>query len=174
MVVSPGYLMKLPTHTQRVRQNLCFNTSWPDPIVYPLMCVYKQELSCALAVPKWLSVSSGCTLALLRKVSSFHGSLFPHVTVSCARWLNMLLTTMHVMFVLYGVLKFMLPVCHLCHSWAVRTWLLNSHRCWTGKCQLCNPSFIFALNRRYYLLWRSCWWADMLVMGCFCINQLIV
>uniref|UniRef100_A0A7N6A0H4 Aladin seven-bladed propeller domain-containing protein n=1 Tax=Anabas testudineus TaxID=64144 RepID=A0A7N6A0H4_ANATE len=37
-----------------------------------------------LAVPKWLSVSSGCILALLRWVSSFHGSLFPHLTVSFA------------------------------------------------------------------------------------------
>uniref|UniRef100_A0AAQ6IUZ9 Aladin seven-bladed propeller domain-containing protein n=1 Tax=Anabas testudineus TaxID=64144 RepID=A0AAQ6IUZ9_ANATE len=36
-----------------------------------------------LAVPKWLSVSSGCILALLRWVSSFHGSLFPHLTLSC-------------------------------------------------------------------------------------------
>uniref|UniRef100_A0A7N6BK05 Aladin seven-bladed propeller domain-containing protein n=1 Tax=Anabas testudineus TaxID=64144 RepID=A0A7N6BK05_ANATE len=35
-------------------------------------------------VPKWLSVSSGCILALLRWVSSFHGSLFPHLTVSFA------------------------------------------------------------------------------------------
>ncbi|KAM4562856.1 aladin [Odontesthes bonariensis] len=33
-------------------------------------------------VPKWLSVSSGCILALLRWVSSFHGSLFPHLTLS--------------------------------------------------------------------------------------------
>uniref|UniRef100_A0A8D0DDZ4 Achalasia, adrenocortical insufficiency, alacrimia n=1 Tax=Sander lucioperca TaxID=283035 RepID=A0A8D0DDZ4_SANLU len=33
-------------------------------------------------VPKWLSVSSGCTLALLRWFSSFHGSLFPHLTMS--------------------------------------------------------------------------------------------
>uniref|UniRef100_A0A4W6EYV2 Achalasia, adrenocortical insufficiency, alacrimia n=1 Tax=Lates calcarifer TaxID=8187 RepID=A0A4W6EYV2_LATCA len=33
-------------------------------------------------VPKWLSVSSGCTLALLRWISSFHGSLFPHLTLS--------------------------------------------------------------------------------------------
>uniref|UniRef100_A0A8C5HXZ5 Aladin seven-bladed propeller domain-containing protein n=1 Tax=Gouania willdenowi TaxID=441366 RepID=A0A8C5HXZ5_GOUWI len=33
-------------------------------------------------VPKWLSVSSGCVLALLRWVSSFHGSLFPHLTLS--------------------------------------------------------------------------------------------
>uniref|UniRef100_A0AAQ5Z520 Aladin seven-bladed propeller domain-containing protein n=1 Tax=Amphiprion ocellaris TaxID=80972 RepID=A0AAQ5Z520_AMPOC len=35
----------------------------------------------AFAVPKWLSMSSGCILALLRWVSSFHGSLFPHLTV---------------------------------------------------------------------------------------------
>ncbi|TNN73145.1 Aladin [Liparis tanakae] len=33
-------------------------------------------------VPKWLSVSSGFTLALLRWFSSFHGSLFPHLTMS--------------------------------------------------------------------------------------------
>ncbi|MEQ2170881.1 hypothetical protein GOODEAATRI_004885, partial [Goodea atripinnis] len=33
-------------------------------------------------VPKWLSVTSGCILALLRWVSSFHGSLHPHVTLS--------------------------------------------------------------------------------------------
>uniref|UniRef100_A0A672ICA3 Achalasia, adrenocortical insufficiency, alacrimia n=1 Tax=Salarias fasciatus TaxID=181472 RepID=A0A672ICA3_SALFA len=33
-------------------------------------------------VPKWLSMSSGCILALLRWVSSFHGSLFPHLTLS--------------------------------------------------------------------------------------------
>uniref|UniRef100_A0AAQ5XP03 Aladin seven-bladed propeller domain-containing protein n=1 Tax=Amphiprion ocellaris TaxID=80972 RepID=A0AAQ5XP03_AMPOC len=37
-------------------------------------------------VPKWLSMSSGCILALLRWVSSFHGSLFPHLTVC---WLKM-------------------------------------------------------------------------------------
>lgn len=34
-------------------------------------------------VPKWLSVTSGCVLALLRWISSFHGSLYPHVTLSC-------------------------------------------------------------------------------------------
>ncbi|XP_028842607.1 aladin isoform X2 [Denticeps clupeoides] len=33
-------------------------------------------------VPKWLSVGSGCMLALLRWISSFHGSLFPHLTLS--------------------------------------------------------------------------------------------
>ncbi|RVE70806.1 hypothetical protein OJAV_G00068080 [Oryzias javanicus] len=33
-------------------------------------------------VPKWLSVGSGCILALLRWISSFHGSLFPHLTLS--------------------------------------------------------------------------------------------
>lgn len=33
-------------------------------------------------VPKWLAMSSGCVLALLRRISSFHGSLFPHVTLS--------------------------------------------------------------------------------------------
>ncbi|XP_034028749.1 aladin [Thalassophryne amazonica] len=33
-------------------------------------------------VPKWLSVSSGCVLALLRWISSLHGSLFPHLTLS--------------------------------------------------------------------------------------------
>uniref|UniRef100_A0A8C5CSM0 Achalasia, adrenocortical insufficiency, alacrimia n=1 Tax=Gadus morhua TaxID=8049 RepID=A0A8C5CSM0_GADMO len=36
--------------------------------------------------PKWLSVSSGCVLALLQRVSSLHGALFPHlkVTSDCA------------------------------------------------------------------------------------------
>uniref|UniRef100_A0A8C8EQ36 Aladin seven-bladed propeller domain-containing protein n=1 Tax=Oncorhynchus tshawytscha TaxID=74940 RepID=A0A8C8EQ36_ONCTS len=33
-------------------------------------------------VPKWLGVSSSCVLALLRWVSSFHSSLFPHLTLS--------------------------------------------------------------------------------------------
>ncbi|XP_003963523.1 aladin [Takifugu rubripes] len=33
-------------------------------------------------VPKWLSVTCGCILALLQKVSSFHGSLFPHLALS--------------------------------------------------------------------------------------------
>ncbi|KAK1786869.1 hypothetical protein P4O66_017247 [Electrophorus voltai] len=33
-------------------------------------------------VPKWLTMSSGCILALLRWMSSFHGSLFPHLTLS--------------------------------------------------------------------------------------------
>ncbi|XP_068606220.1 aladin [Brachionichthys hirsutus] len=32
-------------------------------------------------VPTWLSVSCGFILALLQKVSSFHGSLFPHLTL---------------------------------------------------------------------------------------------
>ncbi|KAK7939033.1 hypothetical protein WMY93_002359 [Mugilogobius chulae] len=33
-------------------------------------------------VPKWLAMSSGFVLALLRRIASFHGSLFPHVTLS--------------------------------------------------------------------------------------------
>ncbi|XP_019747242.1 aladin [Hippocampus comes] len=33
-------------------------------------------------VPKWLAVSSGCILALLQRISSFHSSLFPHLTLS--------------------------------------------------------------------------------------------
>ncbi|XP_068188566.1 aladin isoform X2 [Antennarius striatus] len=33
-------------------------------------------------VPAWLSVSCGFILALIQKVSSFHGSLFPHLTLS--------------------------------------------------------------------------------------------
>uniref|UniRef100_A0A3P9J7Z3 Achalasia, adrenocortical insufficiency, alacrimia n=1 Tax=Oryzias latipes TaxID=8090 RepID=A0A3P9J7Z3_ORYLA len=33
-------------------------------------------------VPKWLAVGSGCILALLRWISSFHSSLFPHLTLS--------------------------------------------------------------------------------------------
>uniref|UniRef100_A0A8D0A8K3 Achalasia, adrenocortical insufficiency, alacrimia n=1 Tax=Sander lucioperca TaxID=283035 RepID=A0A8D0A8K3_SANLU len=51
--------------------------------IYQLMSFYiNSPLSCAVVVPKWLSVSSGCTLALLRWFSSFHGSLFPHLTVT--------------------------------------------------------------------------------------------
>uniref|UniRef100_A0A8D0DE45 Achalasia, adrenocortical insufficiency, alacrimia n=1 Tax=Sander lucioperca TaxID=283035 RepID=A0A8D0DE45_SANLU len=51
--------------------------------IYQLMSFYiNSPLSCAVVVPKWLSVSSGCTLALLRWFSSFHGSLFPHLTMS--------------------------------------------------------------------------------------------
>lgn len=38
--------------------------------------------SSAGEVPKWLTMSSSCVLALLRWVSSFHGSLFPHLTLS--------------------------------------------------------------------------------------------
>ncbi|XP_057686403.1 aladin isoform X2 [Corythoichthys intestinalis] len=33
-------------------------------------------------VPKWMSVSSGCILALLERFSSFRSSLFPHLTLS--------------------------------------------------------------------------------------------
>ncbi|XP_061760585.1 aladin [Nerophis ophidion] len=33
-------------------------------------------------VPTWLSMSSGCILALLERIYSFHGSLFPHLTLS--------------------------------------------------------------------------------------------
>uniref|UniRef100_A0A8C7D9X1 Achalasia, adrenocortical insufficiency, alacrimia n=1 Tax=Oncorhynchus kisutch TaxID=8019 RepID=A0A8C7D9X1_ONCKI len=41
-----------------------------------------NSLMCVFPVPKWLEVSSSCVLALLRWVSSFHGSLFPHLTLS--------------------------------------------------------------------------------------------
>ncbi|MBN3317693.1 AAAS protein, partial [Atractosteus spatula] len=33
-------------------------------------------------VPRWMAVGSGCSLALLRWMSSFHGSLFPHLALS--------------------------------------------------------------------------------------------
>ncbi|XP_077594204.1 aladin [Stigmatopora nigra] len=33
-------------------------------------------------VPKWMSVSSGCILALLQMITSFRSSLFPHLTLS--------------------------------------------------------------------------------------------
>ncbi|KAJ8257963.1 hypothetical protein GJAV_G00191640 [Gymnothorax javanicus] len=33
-------------------------------------------------VPRWLTVGSGFALAVLRRVSSFHSSLFPHLTLS--------------------------------------------------------------------------------------------
>ncbi|KAG7269273.1 hypothetical protein CRUP_024900, partial [Coryphaenoides rupestris] len=32
--------------------------------------------------PRWLSVGSGCVLALLQQISSVHGSLFPHLKLS--------------------------------------------------------------------------------------------
>lgn len=49
---------------------------------YPELICNNSAVSFPPAVPKCLSVSSGCTLALLQWVSSFHGSLFPHLTVS--------------------------------------------------------------------------------------------
>lgn len=59
--------------------------------VFTDVCIYNTSYVCVLIVPKWLSVTCGCILALLQRVSSFHGSLFPHVTVSLACWLNIVL-----------------------------------------------------------------------------------
>lgn len=55
-----------------------------------------------LVVPKWLSVSSGCILALLRWVSSLHGSLFPHLTVSLVSLFNMLQFLMDAPFLVFS------------------------------------------------------------------------
>lgn len=76
MVGSQHYSMKLPTLIKRV----CQESAPGDLILF--ICKCGDSLLC-LPVPKWLSVSSGCILALLQWVSSFHSSLFPHLTVSC-------------------------------------------------------------------------------------------
>ncbi|KAJ8371960.1 hypothetical protein AAFF_G00298330 [Aldrovandia affinis] len=43
-----------------------------------------EEIANASAgeVPRWVTVGAGFTLALLRRISSFHGSLFPHLRLS--------------------------------------------------------------------------------------------
>lgn len=46
--------------------------------VYPILYLS----SSFFLVPKWLSVTSGWTMALLQKISSLRSSLFPHLTVS--------------------------------------------------------------------------------------------
>lgn len=82
MAVSQGYSMKLQTQMLRVRETpksfVILNT---DLSYIFSMCIYTSCIY-LLVVPRWLSVTSGCILALLQKVSSFHGSLFPHLTVS--------------------------------------------------------------------------------------------
>uniref|UniRef100_A0A669CYN0 Achalasia, adrenocortical insufficiency, alacrimia n=1 Tax=Oreochromis niloticus TaxID=8128 RepID=A0A669CYN0_ORENI len=60
----------------------CFSTYIPKPAHTVMRKHGDSPVICDLAVPKWLSMSSGCILALLQWVSSFHGSLFPHLTVS--------------------------------------------------------------------------------------------
>ena len=45
-----------------------------------------------LSVPRCVSVTSGFVLALLRRLTSFHGSLFPHLTVSRACCLHQYFT----------------------------------------------------------------------------------
>uniref|UniRef100_A0A672ICA9 Achalasia, adrenocortical insufficiency, alacrimia n=1 Tax=Salarias fasciatus TaxID=181472 RepID=A0A672ICA9_SALFA len=70
-----GLLNEITTsHTEGMYVNvLCFIFSCK------ILITLVRSLS---IVPKWLSMSSGCILALLRWVSSFHGSLFPHLTLS--------------------------------------------------------------------------------------------
>lgn len=85
MAVSQGYLMKLQTQMLRVCETpktfVILNTHFPlIPYIFS-MCIYTSCIY-LFVVPRWLSVTSGCILALLQKVSSFHGSLFPHLTVS--------------------------------------------------------------------------------------------
>ncbi|XP_048048536.1 aladin [Megalobrama amblycephala] len=53
--------------------------AWRDAGLYGLL---DEITNSAEEVPRFLSVSSACLLALLRWASSFHGSLFPHLTLS--------------------------------------------------------------------------------------------
>ena len=62
-----------------LRTVLKYTAQWTQPL-YPWLS--NDALNLFSTVPKWLGVSSGCVLALLRWISSFHGSLFPHLTVS--------------------------------------------------------------------------------------------
>lgn len=75
---------QLPPTGYVMPQNLmfCFSTYIPKPAHTVMRKHGDSPVICDFAVPKWLSMSSGCILALLRWVSSFHGSLFPHLTVS--------------------------------------------------------------------------------------------
>lgn len=55
---------------------------WLNPV---LICQTEDiEVFVFPTVPKWLTLSSGCVLALLRWMSSFHCSLFPHLKVGGA------------------------------------------------------------------------------------------
>ncbi|XP_052420569.1 aladin isoform X2 [Carassius gibelio] len=53
--------------------------AWRDVGLYGLL---DEITNSADEVPRFLAVGSSCVLALLRWASSFHGSLFPHLTLS--------------------------------------------------------------------------------------------
>uniref|UniRef100_A0A8C1M2G3 Aladin seven-bladed propeller domain-containing protein n=1 Tax=Cyprinus carpio TaxID=7962 RepID=A0A8C1M2G3_CYPCA len=53
--------------------------AWRDAGLYGLL---DEITNSAEEVPRFLAVGSACVLALLRWASSFHGSLFPHLTLS--------------------------------------------------------------------------------------------
>ncbi|KAI2661045.1 Aladin [Labeo rohita] len=53
--------------------------AWRDAGLYGLL---DEITNSAEEVPRFLAVGSACFLALLRWASSFHGSLFPHLTLS--------------------------------------------------------------------------------------------
>lgn len=119
MVVSRGYSMKLLTRRQRVREASVLHT------FLRCFCVSVHIPYCALSVPKWLSVSSGCILALLQKVSSFHSSLFPHLTVSCACWLKMWEATIILM---TWCLLWCIETCIICsivEQWGHDRWIFT-------------------------------------------------
>uniref|UniRef100_A0A674MV27 Achalasia, adrenocortical insufficiency, alacrimia n=1 Tax=Takifugu rubripes TaxID=31033 RepID=A0A674MV27_TAKRU len=58
----------------------------PLPAGQTTLCESNNELLSRTSIDdpqkQWLSVTCGCILALLQKVSSFHGSLFPHLALS--------------------------------------------------------------------------------------------
>ncbi|CAL8257334.1 unnamed protein product [Gadus morhua 'NCC'] len=54
-------------------------TSWREAGLTGLL---EEIVNSSTEAPKWLSVSSGCVLALLQRVSSLHGALFPHLKLS--------------------------------------------------------------------------------------------
>lgn len=89
--VSQGYSMKLQTQMLRVCETpksfVILNAHAPLISYIFSMCIYTYCIY-LFVVPRWLSVTSGCILALLQKVSSFHGSLFPHLTVSSTCFLK--------------------------------------------------------------------------------------
>uniref|UniRef100_A0A3Q4IFB2 Achalasia, adrenocortical insufficiency, alacrimia n=1 Tax=Neolamprologus brichardi TaxID=32507 RepID=A0A3Q4IFB2_NEOBR len=90
-------------------------------------------------VPKWFSMSSGCILALLRWVSSFHGSLFPHLTVSslCSLIIFHLIVSrfwvqIQVFLFNYILIRHMLEFSVV---WETRMWTCERWPCIKGRCQ---------------------------------------
>uniref|UniRef100_A0A3Q4I6R5 Achalasia, adrenocortical insufficiency, alacrimia n=1 Tax=Neolamprologus brichardi TaxID=32507 RepID=A0A3Q4I6R5_NEOBR len=84
-------------------------------------------------VPKWFSMSSGCILALLRWVSSFHGSLFPHLTVSslCSLIIFHLIVSRFWVQIQVFLFNYILIVDLAC----TRMWTCERWPCIKGRCQ---------------------------------------